>query len=186
MINQVSSLTRATYTEAYSSTVKFQENAKSTNYTGVIYEPTNIYKKDNSVIIAKLKADSEIHVNQMKDLVKDMFEKQGYTLAGADQMWTLLSNGKFVPSEAAISQAKSDISPGGYWSVSQTSGRIYDFAISLSGSDDELMEKMREAVKNGFSEATQSWGQDLPELTTDTYDAVMEKFDNFFEKGAAV
>lgn len=183
MINGVTSTQSATYAASYSSTNKSQtKNTTSTDNSGVVYESTvnSSYKKDNAALIAQLKADSENRVNQMKDLVTQMFEKQGITLGTADDMWKILAKGDFTADPATIAQAKEDISEDGYWGVKQTSERIFEFAMALSGGDEETMEKMKEAVEQGFKLATKSWGQELPEISGNTYDAVMEKFDNFF------
>ena len=40
---------------------------------------------------------------------------------------------------------------------------------------------MVEAFKKGFSEATKSWGKSLPSISNDTYDAVIDKFNNWFD-----
>ncbi len=186
MINRVSSVAGATYTQAYSNFTKVSENVKATNDTAVIYKPSNIlYKNNNSAVIMKMKADSDKRIEQMKELTTNMFERQGFKLAGADEMWVMLANGKFVAEEATITQAKADISPGGYWSVDSTSERIFDFATSLAGGNDATMRKMREAVEQGFEAATKSWGQNLPEISTNTLDAVMKKFDDYFAKEIA-
>ena len=37
-----------------------------------------------------------------------------------------------------------------------------------------------EAVEKGFKEATKSWGRTLPDISQDTYSAVMDKFDKYF------
>ncbi len=183
MINGVNSVTSATYaaTTSSTSTAKPAKEASTAKDTGVVYEKTNAaYKKDNAALIAQLKADSENRIGQMKNLVTQMFEKQGIKLGTADDMWKILASGEFTADPATIAQAKEDISEDGYWGVKQTSERIFEFAMALSGGDEETMEKMREAVEKGFGEATKSWGRDLPEISSNTYDAVMEKFDNFF------
>ena len=79
-----------------------------------------------------------------------------------------------------IAQAKEDISEDGYWGVNQTSDRLLDFAVALSGGDEENMKKMVSAVEKGFKEATKSWGKDLPSISNDTYSATMKKFDQWF------
>lgn len=189
MINGVSSTQGATYTAAYSATPKTEEkNTSSSQDTGVVYESTvnTSYKKDNSALIAKLKADSENRISQMQSLVSQMFEKQGIKIGTADDMWKTLAGGNFTADAATIAQAKEDISEDGYWGVKQTSDRIFDFAMALSGGDEETMEKMKSAVEKGFKLATKSWGRDLPEISSNTYDAVMEKFDNFFNQGKEV
>ena len=51
---------------------------------------------------------------------------------------------------------------------------------SLAGDDEEKMKTMKEAVEKGFKEATKSWGRTLPDISQDTYSAVMDKFDKYF------
>lgn len=184
MINGVGSTQSATYnTTAYSSTPKTEAKETDTaKDSGVVYESTvkSSYKKDNSALIAKLKADSQNRISQMQSLVTQMFEKQGIKIGTADDMWKTLAGGNFTADAATIAQAKEDISENGYWGVNQTSERIFDFAMALSGGDSETMEKMKDAVEKGFKLATKSWGKELPGISGDTYDAVMQKFDDFF------
>jgi len=187
MVNGVNSSTSTAYTTAYSSSSKTQTSEAATDTkkeSGVVYEKTNAaYKKDNSKVIAQLKADSQNRINQMQSLVSQMFKKQGIQIGTADDMWRTLASGNFTADAATIAQAKEDISEDGYWGVKQTSDRIFDFAMALSGGDEETMEKMKAAVEKGFKLATKSWGRELPGISNDTYDAVMEKFDNFFNNG---
>lgn len=189
MINGVNSTQSATYAAAYSSSSKVEaKTTSSKNETGVVYESTvnAAYQKDNAALIAQLKADSQNRINQMQSLVTQMFEKQGIKIGTADDMWKTLAGGNFTADAATIAQAKEDISDDGYWGVDQTSQRIFDFAMALSGGDEETMEKMKAAVDKGFKLATKSWGRDLPDISNNTYDAVMKKFDNFFNEGKEV
>ena len=129
-----------------------------------------------------MKADTNSRISQMQSLVEKIFKDQGLKINSVDDMWKKLANGEFKADADTIAQAKEDISDNGYWGVSQTSDRIYDFAMALSGGDEEKMQKMKEAVEKGFKEATKSWGKDLPDISSRTYDAVMKKFDDFFNK----
>ena len=54
-----------------------------------------------------------------------------------------------------------------------------DFAKALSGNDPEKADLLLDAFKKGFKEATKSWGQDLPDISQRTYDAVVEKFNKW-------
>lgn len=189
MINGVSSTQSATYAATYSATAKVEAKSASTaNNAGVVYESSanSVSKKDNSALIAKLKADSQNRISQMQSLVTQMFEKQGIKIGTADDMWKALAGGNFTADAATIAQAQEDISEDGYWGVNQTSQRIFDFAVALSGGDEETMEKMKAAVEKGFKLATKSWGRDLPEISNNTYDAVMEKFDNYFNENKEI
>lgn len=187
MVNGVNSSTNAAYTTAYSSSNQTKASEAATekkNETGVVYERSNAtYKKNNSAVIEQLKKDSQNRINQMQNLVSKMFKDQGIKIGTADDMWKTLASGNFTADASTIAQAKEDISEDGYWGVKQTSDRIFDFAMALSGGDEKTMEKMKAAVEKGFKLATKSWGQELPGISNDTYNAVMDKFDNFFKNG---
>lgn len=134
----------------------------------------------NPALVAKLKADSDNRMQQLQSLVTTMFKKQGITIGTADDMWKALASGNFTADADTIAKAKEDISEDGYWGVKQTSERIFDFAQALAGDDEEKMKTMEEAVEKGFKEATKSWGRTLPDISQDTYSAVMDKFDKYF------
>ena len=75
-------------------------------------------------------------------------------------------------------------SENGYWGVEQTSDRILDFAKALAGNDPDKAEEMLDAFKKGFEEATKAWGDELPEISQKTYDAVLEKFEAWKNESA--
>ncbi len=160
--------------------------------TGVVYEKSENQKTDsakttykpNTELVAKLKADAEARTAQMRSLVEKMMLGQGKTFGTAnnDSMWKFLAGGNFTVDAATKAQAQADIADDGYWGVNQTSDRILDFAKALSGGDPDKMEEMKNAFIKGYKQATGTWGKDLPDLTSRTYDAVMEKFDKWGEE----
>lgn len=164
-------------TSAYSEEAAVYESSSSKNSTSAVSSKSS----DRAAIVAQLKADTQTRMEQMQSLVTQMFQKQGITIGNADDMWKTLASGNFTADADTIAQAKADIAEDGYWGVIQTSDRIYDFALALSGGDEEKMKTMVEAVEKGFKEATKSWGKELPEISSNTYDAVMKKFDSWFE-----
>ncbi len=159
------------------------ENKKEENNSGVVYEPSSsattgsVSKKPDANLVAKLKADSDARISQMKSLVEQMISKQGQTLGKTDSIWSFLASGNFTVDAATKAQAQKDIADDGYWGVEQTSSRIVDFATALAGSDPKQLEKMRDAFKKGFDNATSTWGKSLPDISQKTYQAVMDKFD---------
>jgi anti-sigma28 factor (negative regulator of flagellin synthesis) len=77
-----------------------------------------------------------------------------------------------------------------YWNADNTSQRIVDFAMSFRSlapelSDEEYINKIRDAVEKGYGQAKKSLG-DLPgpsaKLFNDTYTTTMKKFDELLEK----
>lgn len=76
-------------------------------------------------------------------------------------------------------QAYEMISEDGFWGVERTAQRLFDMAYSLSGGNPREMELLREAVISGFESAERAWGEDLPELSMQTWDRTLELFDEF-------
>lgn len=153
---------------------------------------TDNYKKsDRSALVQQLKADQEKMINNLLDIVMKTINGQGSTFAIAtqDDMWKFLAEGKFTADADTIAKAKEDISEDGYWGVNQTSDRIVDFAIALSGGDTSKADQLLDAFKKGYEQATGTWGKELPEITKKTYDAVLDKFnkwkDGTYQSGAS-
>ena len=143
---------------------------------------TNKTYKKNEAVVNMLKNDLESRTNQLKDIVSQMISKQGNAIGQADDIWSFLASGNYTVDEAAKVKAQEEISEDGYWGVKQTSQRILDFANALTGGDPSQIEKMRDAFKKGFDEATKAWGKELPDISKQTYDAVMKGFDEMAEK----
>ena len=159
--------------------------------SGVVYEPSkdsaNIPVKkyvQNTELINKMKADSEEHTKQLQNIVQQLMTKQGQTFSVANDMWKFLASGKFEVDEATKKQAQEDVSEDGYWGVKQTSNRILDFATALTGGDPSKIEDMRKAFEKGYKQAEKTWGGELPEISKQTYDAVMAGFDKMAEEAA--
>lgn len=194
-INSVSNVTtQQTYTTPTTDTVeKVTNNVKDTTTTdtGVVYEKSSetssdtVTKKTDYALIEKLKADAEQRTAQLRSLVEKMMTKQGAAIGTADSMWSFLAKGDFEVDEETKAQAQADIAEDGYWGVEQTSDRILDFAKALSGNDPEKADLLLDAFKKGFEEATKTWGDELPEISQRTYDAVIEKFEQW-KNGDAV
>lgn len=185
--------------DSQSTEAKTTEAANSTaNDTGVVYEPstdsaaTTSTKKSSKVdssTIAKLKADADARLSQLKGIVEQLISKQGKAADNAS-IWSQfrqgILDGSITVDEATAKQAAEDISEDGYWGVKQTSERILDFAKALSGGDASKAEELRKAVEKGFKEAAKLWGGDLPEISQQTHDAVMKGFDEWIKEANGV
>lgn len=183
--NSVAAQQASTYTAAKTDYTEKKSESSAKIDTGVVYEKSSdqtsgtVTKKTDYALINKLKADAEERTSQLRSLVEKMMTKQGVAIGTADSMWSFLAKGDFTVDEATRAQAQADIADDGYWGVDQTSDRILDFAKALSGNDPEKADLLLDAFKKGFKEATKSWGQDLPDISQRTYDAVVEKFNKW-------
>lgn len=153
--------------------------------TGVIYEKTassdGYYHMKNAGLIEQMKNDTESRISSLRDIVTQMITKQGNTISKTDDIWSFLASGDYTVDEAAKKKAEEEISEDGYWGVKQTSDRILDFAKALSDNDPSKADLLLDAFKEGFNEATKTWGTELPDISAKTYDAVLEKFDAWKE-----
>ena len=201
MIMNVNGVT--SQTAAYSTTAKTSEQKTDSavsqktaaNEAGVVYEPSNTTtaaktKKytPNTELINKLKADAEAKTAQLRSLVEKLMTGQGNAIGNAsedDSIWSFLRKGDFTVDAATKAQAQADIAEDGYWGVEQTSDRILDFAKALTGGDPSKIEEMREAFQQGFKQATETWGDELPEISQKTYAATMQKFDQWASETAS-
>ena len=129
-----------------------------------------------------MKRDTEQRTAQLKSLVEKMMTSQGSKIGQANDMWRFLAKGNFTVSADVKAQAQADIAEDGYWGVKQTSDRIVEFAKALTGGDSSKAEEMRAAFEKGFKAATGAWGSKLPDISQQTYDAVMDKFDEWAGK----
>ena len=180
-VNNVAAYTATTNTKTY--TKSSNNTSTTTDNSGVVYEKgTNtssktIYAKED--VVARLKADADSRTAQLKSLVEKMMSQQGVKIGEADDMWKFLASGDYTVTPEVKAQAQADIADDGYWGVEQTSDRIIEFAKALVGDDPDKAESMRAAFEKGFKAATKAWGKDLPDISQNTYDAVMKKFDDW-------
>lgn len=179
-----------------SDNVKNSQESQTASESGVIYEPseegtaapvkeTKKYTP-NTELVNKLKADAEARTSQLRSLVEKLITGQGNALGQADDIWSFLRTGNFTVDPATKAQAQADIAEDGYWGVKQTSDRIIDFAKALCGGDPSKIEEMRDAFKKGFDMATKTWGGKLPDISQQTYDATMEKFDQWAKEASEI
>lgn len=165
--------TKDTQTASNTTAATFEASAKGRE------KASKMSASDRAALVSQLKADAQSRTEQMTSIVTKMLQKQGVTIGKADDMWKVLAGGNFNVDAATKAQAQADIAEDGYWGVSQTSQRIFDFAMALSGGDKDTMEKMRSAFEKGFKQATATWGKELPSISRDTYSAVEKLFDDY-------
>ena len=190
-VNGISGYSQLDAYSAYQTTSKTvaeadTTTAKTTDDTAAVYEAStdSVKYQQNTEIVEMLKADQETYKNQLMSFVQQAISGQGNALATTDDMWKFLASGNFTVTEEAKAEAQASLEEGGYWSVESTSDRILEMAKALTGGDPDQIEAMREAVEEGFKQATKTWGQDLPEISSKTYDAIMEKFDAWAAEAA--
>lgn len=105
-------------------------------------------------------------------LVEKVFKEQTINYKADDN--SKLDNTTIRPEEA-----QELVAENGYFGVEKTSSRIFNFATLIAGGDPARISAVREGVENGIQEALQTFGGWLPDISYDTYDAVMTKLDDW-------
>lgn len=140
----------------------------------VTYQPKKKLTADD------LKEISNQQVESFQKMLSGMLSKQG-------QAYNLTMGGKHYQVTPEVSaKAAEAIAPGGEWSVDAVSTRILDMAQALAGGDKSKIGILRDAVEKGFKAAGVELGvKKMPEITGQTYDEVMKRFDQW-EKGEPI
>lgn len=152
-------------------------------------EPKSILKmsdEERAELVSRLKEKMEQDQAKLFDFVRNTLAGQRNALAEADDVWKFIASGNYEVDATTKVEAQAAIAEDGYYGVTQTSDRIFDFALALTGGNPEQMKKMEAAFEEGFKEATKSWGKELPDISKQTFDAVKEKFAAFYGEKADV
>ena len=145
---------------------------------GVVYETSSktddksIKIKDYSSDVATKKKELSTKNEQLQNQVTKLLGKQ------AGKYTKLADLFKDIQADTAtIEQAQKDIADDGYWGVEQTSDRLVSMAQALSGGDTSKADTLIAAIKKGFDEATEAWGDKLPDICQKTIDAAVKKME---------
>lgn len=157
------------------------EFSKDTAVTGKMSD------SERASLVKSLKDDLNNQMSRFTNMMTQMFQKQGITanLSQGNDFWRFMASGNYTVDEQTRADAQEAISEDGYWGVSQTSQRIFDFAHALAGDDPEKMKEMQAAVEKGFKQAEDAWGGDLPSICGDTHSAIGKLFDDYYAKNGA-
>jgi hypothetical protein len=130
----------------------------------------------------QIKQEFSQNLESFKKMVEVMIEKQGKEVS---QVLQDLADGKVVDitvDSETEETAKAAISEDGYFGVNKTSDRIVDFAKALCGGDKSKIELLRSAFIEGFESVKADYGGELPDISQQTYDKVMQGFDDWANK----
>ena len=109
----------------------------------------------------------------LRGLVLNIFKEQGLdykieTTAGELDLSTL-----------SPEEAQELVANDGYFGVEKTAERIFNFAVGIAGNDPARLDAIKEGVNNGFQEALEAFGGELPDISYDTLASVMNKLDEW-------
>ena len=131
--------------------------------------------------------------DDMKQLID--FIKNSYDAFKKDVLNGFLKSIGMGPAESTpletkvITESSDKLEIPEYWNSENTSQRIVDFAVSFislyEGSDEDYIEMIKGAIKDGFAQARDLMGtlsDEVSALVNDTYALTMDKLDSWAEQ----
>lgn len=127
----------------------------------------------------EMNAGDKAKYGMLQNLVASLLQKQGVNTKIA------VGDSQIDIADITPEEAQELVSDDGYFGVEQTSERIFQFAVGIAGGDPSRIEAIKEGIDKGFSEAKKAMGDWLPDISYDTYDAVMTKLDDWVAQSQA-
>jgi len=153
-------------------------SASSKNGEQTITADTVSLRRESTLAVTysgsmRLPAGDEARYGMLRSLVANLLNEQGIN--------TKITVGDSEIDIAAVTpeEAQDLVSEDGYFGVEQTSERIFQFAVGIAGGDPSRIDAIKEGIDKGFAEAKKAFGDWLPDISYDTYDAVMQKLDDW-------
>ena len=187
--NSVNSLKEQEAVEKF----KKSEAAKSNDEKGVNSAAGDSYEKSDEMVSSEsgiyskeniTKSIEEIEAQRQQAMTNMLTEMLGKQAEAAGFNFFTGKTDSFTADD--VTEAQNSISEGGYWSVDAVAGRIMDMAKALAGDDAGKFETLKNAVIEGFGGAAKQLGfksmDDMPEITSQTFDEVMKRFDKWGEE----
>ena len=167
--NKNSAINSFSYTESGTTTKQesFQFQSDTVN---LIYSSESVTTYNNSLTLNTTEGDG---FDLLRGLVLNIFKTQGLeTTISTD-------NSEIDLNTLTQTDAQELVADDGYFGVEKTSDRIFNFAIGIAGGDPTRIDAIREGVEKGFQDAYDAFGGWLPDISYNTYDAVMAKLDDW-------
>ncbi|OON84921.1 hypothetical protein BXO88_14965 [Oribacterium sp. C9] len=155
---------------------------------------TRLSEEDRRALVSQLKEEQEtIQQKFLQKMTSGTIGEQfrqwsaanSHLTQDGDGIWKFIASGNYTVDAETKAAAQEAISEGGYYSVENTSQRIFDFVAAIAGDNVGLMQKLQSSVLDGYNEATKAWGGDLPDICSRTLDATNQLFEDYYKEHGA-
>ncbi|MDD6352010.1 MAG: hypothetical protein PUG16_06405 [Lachnospiraceae bacterium] len=148
---------------------------------------------DRADLVSRLEEEQEAQQQQFIQMVRKSlgYQASAYENANAQPsvdnngIWHFLASGNYTVDAATKAEAEASIAEDGYFGVKNTAQRLFDFAAALAGDDPDKMKAMQAGIAQGFQEAEDAWGKELPDISKKTLDAANQLFQNYYDSKTA-
>lgn len=185
-----------TYKKVESSDTRHeQDGAKVQSASGVIKDKVTLNTPEEKEVTYSAPLSDQERLDtkflMLRGLVANLFKSQGLAgpsdANGKPQGSTIIDigDGKTADiSKMTPNEAQTLVGEDGFWGVKQTSDRIFQMAVGISGNDPTKIDKVKEGILKGFEMAKKAFGGELPEISQQTLEAVMKKLEEWTQNPA--
>jgi len=153
---------------------KIEKNSIKTDFT------EKISKEEANEIRAKIRENANDFALKSVNLEGKLVSGQVDISEAAQDFQTFLQDigydGKPI-AELSQEEASALVSEDGIFGIKQTSERIANFVISGAGANEDMLRAGREGMLQGFKDAQDMWGDELPDISQKTMKAALEIVD---------
>ena len=195
MIGEVSTLqvnmATSTYKKVESSDNRNeQEVAKVQSIAGTVKDKVTLNTPEEKKVTYSAPLSDQERLDTkflvLRGLVANLFKSQGLTgpsdANGKPQGSSIIDIGDGKTADISTmtpNEAQKLVGEDGFWGVKQTSDRIFQMAVGISGNDPTKIGKIKEGIQKGFEMAKTAFGGKLPEISQQPLDAVMKKLEDW-------
>jgi len=175
-------------TAAEEKTSGFSEEAYSVDISGASAQNDAIKGLTSEQIDTLKQGIQKAQELMIKTLTEQNVKMQGWldeSVGGLNFDGITISTDSFTLPQVGTTpeEAAEAVAEGGDYSVSAVADRVFTMASAIAGDDADKLEKMRAAVMEGFEQAGLAFKDatgesDMPQITQDTYDEIMSRFDD--------
>jgi len=179
---QQTGVQRVEQAKAAQDTKKVEEKSFQTEEIAAVFEES-IKTESSSYVdkISAMMAESKKIMAQFQDVFAKYLGGQAEMYDASTWSRSAMQKAFQSATEEELKKAQAAIEQGGYFSVNSVSDRIMEMAMNLSKGDPSKITILRDAVQKGFDQAGAIYGAELPQISHDTYDEVMSRFDAWKE-----
>ncbi len=138
--------------------------------------------KPDMETVSKLMEESDQAFNHLKQIVTEMLRRQGLEFRDIKAIKPEELE-EIEIDETARKEAEAMIAEGGDYSAENVSDRIVDFAKAISGGDKSKLGLLRAAIEAGFKAAEKTFGDELPDISKETHQLIIDKLDAWENEG---
>ncbi len=156
------------------------ENAQETVSLSTSGNESLTYSKPRALPenLSAMLEESNRKVDELMSLIRPLIEGQGLNLAKV-----VRGEQKLSVDQTTIDKAQADLAEDGEFGVKKVAERILGFAKFAMGDDPAKLQKIRDAVELGFTQAKAILGGTLPDISQKTHDTIMAEFDRWQQEG---